>query len=136
MLEGDEQDRELSKDYFDAHKIRFDHLVLSSEVIPFLQHSPQLPAIILLTMNSLPDNGLSVLKKIKANEHFKHIPVIILGEDTQPELIKDCYVAGASTFFNKPFSFKLTDDTIKTFIHYWFEVAQLPDHKTVYSDFK
>ncbi len=135
MLENDEHDREISVPYFKTHAILVEFLRFSNEVIPFLNDKLKanaLPAVILLSMNSLPDIGLTVLKEIKAVDDLKHIPVIVLGEHTQPELIKECYANGASTFFNKPFSDQLTDLSIKTFLQYWFEVAQLPQQNTGY----
>ncbi len=136
MLEGDEHDRELSRNYFNNLEVQFELLKLSNEVIPFLKDkhtTGELPALILLTLNSVPDNGLDVLKQIKSVDAFKHIPVIILGEHTQEELIKECYANGASTFINKPFNISLTDLSIKTFVQYWFEVAQIPTPQKLYN---
>ncbi|MEO6301709.1 MAG: response regulator, partial [Bacteroidia bacterium] len=135
MLENDQHDRETSSNYFDPNQIRVEFLQFSNEVIPFLndkEKSNSLPALILLSMNSLPEIGLTVLNNIKAIEQFKHIPVIVLGENTQPELVKACYGAGASTFVNKPFTSQLTDISIRSFIQYWFEVAELPQANTTY----
>lgn len=139
MLESDEHDRELSRNYFDTHSISFKFLNLSNEVLPFLKEKERantLPALIILSMNSFPDNGLEVLTKVKAIDTLKHIPIIILGENTQHDLIKDCYAKGASTFINKPFTTQLTDISIRSFIHYWFEVAQLPSQQFVHSTVK
>jgi CheY-like chemotaxis protein len=137
MLESDEYDKELSSEYFKTSNITYEFLKLSNEIIPFLKGQRQsgaLPSIIILSMNSWPETGISVLKEIKNLNEFKHIPVIILGEDTQPELIKQCYANGANTFINKPFTNALTDLSIKSFIQYWFEVAELPKETKTYSD--
>ncbi len=136
MLENDEHDKELSAGYFKASHIPCEFINFSNDVIPFLmpkQKSNHLPDLILLSMNSLPHTGLSVLKELKAIEELKHIPVIILGENTQKELIRECYANGVSTFINKPFTDALTDRSIKSFIHYWFEVAQLPEQQNMYA---
>lgn len=132
MLENDEHDRELSRDYFKSAMIPFEFLRLSSEVIPFLDNckASTLPAIILLSMNSTHENGHRVLKLIKASAAYRHIPVIILGENTQPGLIRECYQDGVSTFINKPLKHDLIDKTIKNFLHYWFKVAELPQETT------
>lgn len=139
MLEGDEHDRELSKDYFNSLEVSFEQLKLSNEVIPFLNaknSTEELPGLILLALNSIPNNGLEVLKDIKKADAFKHIPVILLGEHTLDDLIKECYANGASTFINKPLGNALTDLSIKTFIQYWFEVAQLPKNIQKYNTIK
>lgn len=129
MLEGDEQDRELSKYYFNSHDIKFDFIRFSYEFIPFLKHKAQegnLPSVILLSMYSTPDTGLEILRELKAINEFKAIPVVVLGENTEIELIRECYALGASTFINKPLTAHSTDLTVKTFLRYWFEVAEFP----------
>ena len=129
MLERDEQDKELSAGYFNSHEIPFEFLRSSNEVIPFLQTKEKtnlLPSVILLSMNSFPENGLTILKEIKTINSLKHIPIIILGENTEANLIKECYIYGVNTFINKPLTNSSTDFTVKNFIHYWFEIAQLP----------
>lgn len=136
MLESDRQDRELSSTYFKERNIPLQFLQSSSEVLSFLNDKFNdylpLPKLILLTMNSIPESGLHVLQQIKTNDSFRHIPVIVLGENTQADLIKQCYAYGANTFINKPFTNELTDIKIKAFIHYWFEVAEFSDHKKLH----
>jgi CheY-like chemotaxis protein len=137
MLEADEHDMEFSSNHFDAMDIPACHLQQSNHVLPFLNKAvtdnSELPSLILLSMNSVPDNGLEVLQQIKSEKRFKHIPVVILGENTQPELIRLCYAEGASTFINKPFTNKLADMSVKTFLTYWFEIAELAPAKLQYS---
>lgn len=134
MLESDAHDRELSQNYFDAHVLPVKFLKLSNDVVPFLkEYATALPALILLSMNSFPDKGIDVLTEVKAIDYLKHIPVILLGEDTQDDLIKACYAKGASSFINKPFTTELTDVSIRSFIQYWFEVAKLPHQEAVHS---
>ena len=137
MLESDTHDVEMSSEYFNALQIPAKFLTQSNEVFAFLTeafaNNEILPAIILLSMHSAPDNGLEVLKQIKSDKRFKHIPVIVLGEYTQPELVQKCYHEGANTFINKPFTNQLTDMKITSFLNYWFEVAELAgDHKLQY----
>lgn len=133
MLESDPADREISNDYFREGNIPVQFLISSNEVMTFLQSRQDdylpLPRIILLSMRSIPETGLTVLKQVKQHADFKHIPVIVLGENTQSDLIKMCYANGANTFINKPFTNDLTDIKIKSFIQYWFDVAEFSDNK-------
>src|SRR5687767_7640347 len=99
MLEPDTHDREITTEFFenDNHNIRIEFLSYSHEVIPFLRIAPSLPALILLRFNAVPETGLQVLTALKANTAFQHLPVIILGESTSPDLVAKCYAAGANT---------------------------------------
>jgi CheY-like chemotaxis protein len=133
MLEQDPIDRETRINNINSVSMGIDveFLNSSNEVIPFLNQRmgllSSLPQLIILSMNSLPDNGLVILKQLKSNLIYKHIPVVILGENTLPDLIKECYLNGVNSFINKPFTSDQTIKKIKTFIEYWFDVVELSE---------
>jgi CheY-like chemotaxis protein len=136
MLESDSHDRELTKEYFNERNIPFQFLLSSDEVMSFLNAKRNdflpLPKLILLSMYSIPETGLNVLQEIKSHQDFRHIPVIVLGENTQPDLIKQCYFHGANTCINKPFTNELTDIKIKAFLNYWFDVAEFSESRKLH----
>src|SRR5688572_26243085 len=129
MLESDPDDREISAGYFNAHNIPVEFADHSYELERSLEEKyisgQKFPALTILNINSRPDNGLTVLQKIKSSERFCHIPVIILGEFIPPDLLTACYKAGANTVINKPSTAQHTDQKISSFIEYWFKVAAL-----------
>lgn len=129
MLEADAQDQELSLEYFKARNISCDFVTYSNKVMEFLNskliENKPLPKVIILSLHAVPDTGFFVLQEIKHNDHFNHIPVVVLGENTHEEMVKRCYAAGANTFINKPFSNEETSLKINLFLDYWFEVAEL-----------
>src|ERR1044071_2148705 len=62
------------------------------------------PALMLLNdSGSITERG-QVLRQIKSDSSYNHIPVVVLGERSSPDYIKECYRAGASTFIIKPSS--------------------------------
>jgi hypothetical protein len=54
-----------------------------------------------------------------------HVPVVVLGEVSGDDHIKEWYRAGANTFIVKPSTVAATQKKIKTFFEYWFEVAEV-----------
>ena len=59
--------------------------------------------LIILDME-LPDiHGLKLLQQIKEQEHYCHIPVIILSGTSNPEIVRKSLKLGASDFIKKPF---------------------------------
>ena len=83
------------------------------------------PSLILLNdVGTITERG-QVLRQIKADRSFSHIPVVVLGEKSSPDYIKECYRAGASAFINKPSSVDATRKKIGMFFTYWSEVAEL-----------
>lgn len=52
----------------------------------------------------LPDiNGIDVLKEIKTNGEYKNIPIIILSDNTDRGIVRECLKLGSSDFIQKPF---------------------------------
>ena len=48
-------------------------------------------------------NGMQLLQQIRADQELKHIPVLMVTEDTNPETIVDATKAGVNAYINKPF---------------------------------
>lgn len=65
------------------------------------------PSLILLDLNLPGTNGRDVLKKIKAHNDLKKIPVIVLTTSNNEHDIDICYEQGANSYIKKPI--KLAD---------------------------
>jgi DNA-binding NarL/FixJ family response regulator len=83
------------------------------------------PGVILINDQGAGHQGRELLKQLKSDTRYNHIPVVILGEVTTPEYIRQCYRSGANTFIIKPSTLAATRKKIKTFISYWGEVAEV-----------
>jgi CheY-like chemotaxis protein len=126
MVEDDPDDRYLTQqtlqDIGVSVPIKF--LTQSDEVFSFLAaHEP--PAIILIDYNISPDNGVDVLRSLKSDARYRHIPMIILSESASPAYVTECYRHGANTFVVKPFTSGGTRKKIESFFTYWLEVAEV-----------
>jgi len=49
-------------------------------------------------------SGLTILKKIKSNENYEHIPVIMITGSDEMDIMTECFESGASDFIKKPVS--------------------------------
>lgn len=83
------------------------------------------PSVILLNDRGVLYNGTEIVKEIKSHAAYNDIPVVVLGEVSADDYVRECYRAGASTFITKPSSVAGTRKKIETFFSYWFEVAEL-----------
>ena len=63
-----------------------------------------LPDIVILDVMMPIQDGISILKEIKANPKIKHIPVVILSAKGQEKDIIKGMEIGASDYISKPFS--------------------------------
>jgi DNA-binding response OmpR family regulator len=70
------------------------------------EDSAQRSMLILLDLN-LPDmTGVDILTKVKANQHTKRSPVIILTTTDDEREIKRCYDLGANVYITKPVNYE------------------------------
>ena len=83
------------------------------------------PAVILFNYSGLNRKGYEIVKQLKSHPSYGHIPVVVLGEVSADDYIREWYKAGANTFIIKPSSVAATQKKIRTFFDYWFEVAEV-----------
>jgi CheY-like chemotaxis protein len=104
------------------------------ELMDYLNHlgdwespgsSPR-PCLILLDLNMPKIDGREALKLIKADEHLRRIPVVILTTSSADEDIVKSYDMGANSFVTKPVTFEGLLKVIRTFKDYWLEIVELP----------
>jgi CheY-like chemotaxis protein len=73
---------------------------LALDLLPTLL--PQKPDIIFLDINMPVMDGFGFLRRIKAMDEYKDIPVLILS--TSPVGVENAYALGACLFLSKPYS--------------------------------
>lgn len=84
------------------------------------------PDIILLDLNMPGMSGRVVLQKLKSDERFRAIPVIILTTSRQAEDVAFCYDMGANTYIVKEASFAGLRDALCVVRDYWLDKVTLP----------
>jgi CheY-like chemotaxis protein len=83
------------------------------------------PSLLLIDYNSVPENGLEVLKKIKSLQQINSVPIVILSDSVTEKYRNECYAYGASSFIRKPQTVEDTAKKIETFFKYWLNVAEV-----------
>ena len=73
----------------------------------------QLPNIVISDIVMPEMDGFELCQKIKADENYRDIPVILLTSLAQPQDIVKGLVSGASHFITKPYSEEFLADRIK-----------------------
>jgi len=82
--------------------------------------------LVLLDLN-LPDmSGIDILEKIKANEHTRRSPVIVLTTTDDQREIQRCYDLGANVYVTKPVNYEGFVNAIRQ-LGLFLTVIQVPE---------
>lgn len=82
--------------------------------------------LVLLDLN-LPDmTGIDILEKVKANEHTRRSPVVVLTTTDDQSEIQRCYDLGANVYITKPVDYDGFANAIKQ-LGLFFSVMQIPE---------
>lgn len=71
------------------------------------------PDLVLLDISMPIMDGREVLRRLRGNDKYRHLPVIMLTADTLDESVAQCLEAGANDYVTKPFSLKVLSARIK-----------------------
>ena len=85
-----------------------------------------LPHLILLDLRMPKVDGLEVLKELKANEHTKRIPVVVLTSSQQDRDVVESYKLGVNSYVSKPVEFDEFIDAVSTLGLYWMLINKHP----------
>lgn len=69
--------------------------------------------LLLLDINMPKMDGVEVLKKIKAHDLLKTIPVIMLTTTDDPKEVEACYQYGCNLYITKPIDFMKFAETLR-----------------------
>lgn len=93
---------------------------------PHAGRSPDLPSIVLLDLKLPRIEGLEVLRRIRAVELTKLLPVIILTSSKEDEDIARSYSLGANAYVRKPVEFAEFVEAAKTLGLFWLLLNEPP----------
>lgn len=88
---------------------------------------PVLPDILLLDINMPLMDGLTLLRKLKADPLLKKIPVVMLTTSSARDDIARSFEGGAASYITKPDSFDGYKNMLNNFGKYWLSVSALPE---------
>lgn len=85
-----------------------------------------LPALVLLDVKMPLVDGVEVLRKVKADDALKHVPVVMLTSSREERDLARCYDAGANSYLVKPVSHDEFVRTTSQVLEYWLVVNAMP----------
>lgn len=93
----------------------------------FADRNPRdLPQVVLLDLNLPKVGGLEVLRRIRADERTKLLPVVILTSSSEDKDLLFGYASGANSYVVKPVDFTQFADAVRQLGMFWLVINQPP----------
>ncbi len=84
------------------------------------------PKVILLDLKMPKLSGIEVLRRLKADERTKKIPVVVLTSSKEDPDIRTCYELGVNSYIVKPVEFSAFVKAISELGMYWLLLNEPP----------
>ena len=87
-----------------------------------------MPEVVLLDLNLPKIDGLGVLRRMRADQRTRRLPVVIMTSSNEERDIISSYDLGANSFVRKPVDFGQFLDAAKQLELYWLVMNEPPPH--------
>ncbi len=88
-----------------------------------------MPEVVLLDLKLPKIGGLEVLKRLRADERTRLLPVVVLTSSNQEQDIITSYDLGANSYIRKPVDFNQFIEAVRQLGLYWLVLNEAPPFK-------
>ncbi|MDR3030982.1 MAG: response regulator [Holosporales bacterium] len=102
--------------------------VQTMEVLKYKTLCPDFPrpALIFLDLSMPRKNGITTLKEIKRDLEIQDIPVVVLTNSVNNDVMSSAYKNGAAGYICKSFDFSAFKKNMEDCVNYWSKAVALP----------
>ncbi len=132
LVEDNVRDAELLCDALedDAAASRIVHVRDGMAALEWLDSSvargDRLPLLVLLDLKMPRMTGMELLQRLKRNDRYRHIPVVMMTSSQQEQDLVGAYDLGVNAYVLKPLEFDAFVTTVRHVMQFWIMVNLLP----------
>lgn len=131
IIEDNLGDLTLLKEVFKAADlncgvIHYGYGELALEYLNNCETASKLPNLILLDINLRGEDGFTILNKVKKDERFRQIPVIVMSSSKANLDVARAYELHANAFMCKPINLDDYIRRVRELRDFWFSAVELP----------
>jgi CheY-like chemotaxis protein len=136
LVEDNPQDAEMTIRALKKHHLAnsVQHVTDGAEALAFIfatgaysgRRIEDRPKVVLLDLKLPKVDGLEVLKKIKADDRAKMIPVVVLTSSKEERDMVESYRLGVNSYIVKPVEFEKFVEAVKQLGLYWLLLNGIP----------
>lgn len=126
IIEDDDADFDIITESLPSNvNFKFYRAIDGEEAIKFVkEHKPH---IIFLDLNIPKIDGKTVIKLLKNNNQYKHVPVIVVSTSMSPDDIATTYRSGANAYLTKGIDFLSFSNKMSDAGNFWLKSVILPE---------
>jgi len=92
----------------------------------YVSRDETLPRLVLLDLNMPKVGGIEVLKAVKASDHTRSIPVVVMTASQEESDLGRTYEMGVNSYIVKPLDFEALSEVVAKTGHYWLVINRPP----------
>ena len=127
LVEDNATDEKLTLRVFKMSNLQNEIVIVRDgrEALDYLLGSDQgreqkeLPALVLLDLALPRVSGLEVLRRVRADQRARYLPIVILSVSKEEEDVVSGYALGANAYVRKPVEFAAFTDAVRTLGLFW-----------------